>query len=272
MPCWNAVDRTQRCLESVLKWTSFPYEMIVVDNGSRDGTREFLSADFRRRGESSRRTTSGVLSRILLLRNARNRGFAKAINQATARARGKYVVWLNNDAVVTPNWLERLVDCAEKDPAIGIVGPRVHRLGGPQAVERVSYDGLGELALFSEAWGLRNAGCATDVPLLMGCCLCIKRDVLTRVGKVEEGFGLGNYEDYDFCLRARIAGYKLAIAEDVFIHHDYHASFQANGLNFESENLASLEKFRDKWRHWRNSKGMESIAETLAAFKVGRKG
>ena len=78
----------------------------------------------------------------------------------------------------------------------------------------------------------------------------IRREAARRVGQVEEGFGLAHFEDDDYCLRLRRAGYRLVIAEDVLVHHDAHASFKANAVNLRKSFFESRLKFQEKWKKW----------------------
>ena len=112
--CCNQVEYTKLCLESVLRHTRPPYELVIVDNGSTDATASYLE-ELRRRREPAR---------TVVIRNLSNLGFAAGCNQALEQARGRYLVFLNNDTVVTPGWLSNLVACALHDwPNVGLVGP-----------------------------------------------------------------------------------------------------------------------------------------------------
>ena len=111
IPVFNRVELTQQCLTHLAQVTSDPsFEVIIVDNASSDGTPEFL------------RTLEGD---IQVIRNEENRGFAKACNQGAALARGKYVVFLNNDTIPQPGWLSSLVEEVESHEQVGIVGSKL---------------------------------------------------------------------------------------------------------------------------------------------------
>ena len=233
VPTWNGLKYTRECLDSVLKRTREPFEVVVVDNGSTDGTAAYVR--------------SLKDPRVRLIAHEKNLGFARAINAGTAKARGRWVVWLNSDAVVTPGWLDRLVACAERAPWVGAVGPYTNEINGLQRFERSVYRGLSDLPLFSESLALRNAGQARWAHRLTGFCLLVKREALARVGSLDESFGLGTYEDFDFCLRLRLAGYQLLLAEDVFVHHHGHKTFEANGVALDRLNAVNRDAFVEKW-------------------------
>ncbi len=147
VPCWNAADCTRQCLDALARWTAGDYEVIVVDNGSRDQTASVL-----------RSARASFPAPLRVLRNERNRGFPKAINQGAAAARGEALVWLNNDAVVTPGWLERLLRCARGARSVGAVGPYTNEAPGAQGLRPVPYRDLSGLPAFAQAWGLLHEG------------------------------------------------------------------------------------------------------------------
>ena len=232
---------TRRCLEHLRRHTTHPYELIVIDNGSRDRTQKVLQAF-----ASSLKRRSGP-ERFQRLCNDRNLGFAHAINQGAREARGRYLCWLNNDVVVFSHWLERLVAAAEDSKDIAAVGPCAHISWGAQASHGSSGLSLAQGSHFAEAWHLRHQGLRTEANYLWGFCLLVKRAAADRVGPLDEGLGLAGWEDIDFCLRLRQAGFRLAIVRDVFVRHDAHASFSANDLDLVQIESESLAKFKAKW-------------------------
>jgi len=127
----NQLAFTKKCIASIYKHTSEPFELIVVDNGSTDGTIPYLEA-------LSKKRENKVA--IKIIQNEKNLGFAAGNNQGIAASVGDYILLMNNDIVVTPGWLDRLIRCAEKDPSIGIVGPLSNYVSGLQIVNDVSYD------------------------------------------------------------------------------------------------------------------------------------
>ena len=232
IPCWNGLRYTKECVESVLKHTDTPFELIVVDNGSQDGT--------------SRYVRSLKDRRIRLIQNSLNLGFAKAINQGMRAAKGRYFVWLNSDTIVTPNWLKRMTHLADRAPWVGGVGPYTN--SGPQPqIMRIPYNDLRALPAFSEAWAMQNSGKAKWTVRLAGFCFLVKKEVVRKIGLLDERFGLGCYEDYDFCLRIRQAGYSLYIAEDAFVHHHGHKTFEHNGISDSEAARQNREVFIEKW-------------------------
>lgn len=232
IPCFNNLRYTRECLKHLARNTKDPYELILVDNGSTDGTACFVKKHAKAR----------------LIQNRDNLGFAKAINQGMRAARGEYVIWLNNDVIVTPGWLESLIACAERSPKIGAVGPCTNETVGYQKVARAPYRGDKQLYRFSQAWALKNSARTIAAHRLVGFCLLLKREVIKQVGLLDNRFGLGCYEDYDYCLRVRQAGYDLACALDVFVHHHGHKSFKSNTAML-AQAAMNRDIFLDKWCH-----------------------
>jgi GT2 family glycosyltransferase len=108
VPCWNQVEFTRHCLRAVFRHTRRQFELVVIDNGSNDGTGVYLAG-----------VQDPSAAPVTIISNARNVGFPAAINQGLQAARGEYLVLLNNDAVVTDGWLEQLVALAEMEPQRG---------------------------------------------------------------------------------------------------------------------------------------------------------
>ena len=209
IPVWNNLELTKACLESVRRYSRDPYEVIVIDNGSTDGTGAWLA----------RQPGVSVIS------NAENLGFAAASNMGIAAARGEFVVLLNNDTRVPRRWLDGLVDAFAADPATGAVGPRSNAVSGPQVVRDAKYRVGSELGRYAEEWRRRHRGSRWEIDRLVGFCLAVRRTALDDVGVLDEGFGQGNFEDDDLCIRLRRKGWRLVVADEVFVHHHGSASF-----------------------------------------------
>ncbi|MBK8167209.1 MAG: glycosyltransferase [bacterium] len=235
---WNALEHTQRCVASLLEHTDARHELIFVDNGSTDGTIEWL-------GQLARSQP-----RVKVVLNDTNLGFAAGNNRGLAAARGDFMVLLNSDTVVTPGWLERLLKPALDDPRVGLVGPFTNNVTGVQKLPKVDYDQrtLVGLDRFAARHAAAHAGQVAHALWIVGFCLLIRRGVLERLGGLDEVFGQGNYEDTDYCLRAFLAGYRTVLAKDCFIHHVGSASFDAGGVDYRQQMNGNFEIFRRKWR------------------------
>lgn len=217
IPCFNRVDRTVECWKALRE--SFvdptPREVIFIDNGSTDGTSAFL-ADLEK------------ASHARALRNRENLGFARANNQGAAHARGEFLVFLNNDTIPLPGWLEPMIRLLSDEPDIGVVGSKLLYPDG-----RVQHAGIivreragGKTQLVCDHIHRLSHGDAPWVNLereyqaVTGACLAVKRDVFRRLGGFDEAYFNG-YEDLDFCFRAREAGLRIVYCpRSVLVHHE----------------------------------------------------
>jgi GT2 family glycosyltransferase/tetratricopeptide (TPR) repeat protein len=235
--CCNQLDCTKLCLESVLKHTRPPYELVIVDNASTDDTPAFLT---------ELRGRSGPVH-VEVIRNETNVGYPAGCNQALVRARGSYLVMLNNDTVVTPGWLETLVQRSLTDwPAVGLVGPVTNYAPEPQGI-RAGYQELDGLEEFAARRQKEFQGRSLPVRRLTGFCLLLRREVLDRIGVFDERFGNGFFDDDDLGLRAQEAGFRMLVALDVYVHHFGSKTFQGLGIDTRDQLVKNFEVFRAKW-------------------------
>jgi FkbM family methyltransferase len=227
----NQLPFTRRCLDSIRRCTDEPHELIVVDNGSTDGTVEYLHS----------------LAGVKVIVNAENRGFPAGCNQGIRAATGRQVLLLNNDTVVTTGWLDRLLRALESDPRIGLVGPCSNFVSGGQRVAVAYGDDLLGLEGFAWDWGKAHDGVREDVDRLVGFCLLIRREAIDWVGLLDERFGVGCFEDDDYSRRAARAGYRLVIARDAFVHHFGGRTFLGAGVDYDALMRTNRELYRKKW-------------------------
>jgi len=309
VPCYNQRGFTQLCLQALFQHTRPAWELIVVDNGSTDGTGLYLEG-----------VRDAAVVPVTAIANAQNLGFPRAINQGLQAARGEYLVLLNNDAVVTDGWLDQLIALASmstelakateaagsdgvgvpasagpgrkippeggtpagadgdragvpasagpgltgppeggapagigvgpaRPAAIGLVGPMSNYAPPPQLVENVPYRDLDEMHAFARRWRNDHRGQWFTAAKLSGFCVLIKRAVYERIGGLDERFGLGLFDDDDLALRARRAGFGLAVAHDLFVHHFGSRTFAGNGIDAERLLEENAARFAAKWGH-----------------------
>ena len=240
---WNNLHHTRACLDSLLREKSWPsFEIVIVDNASSDGTVAELEELARRHD----------FVRVVL--NRENRGFAAANNQAIELARGAYVVLLNNDTVVAPGWLPRLVRVLDEDPRIGLVGP-VSNAVWNEALEFLLPKDLDPFPEFAELWARAHRRELYPIRMLAMFCVAGRAETFRTVGPLDERFGIGMFEDDDYAYRVRLAGFRLVCAEEVYIRHFGQASFELRGdrQKLHDENRR---KFEAKWGvSWRAYSG-----------------
>jgi hypothetical protein len=153
---------------------------------------------------------------------------------------------MNNDIIVPSGWLGAMLR-ALADPAIGIVGPRSNNVSGVQQIN-VSYGSdMNRMEAFTSARMRRYRYMGFESVRAVGFCMLVKRDVITAIGGFDTSFGIGNYEDDDFCLRAQLAGYKIWIADDAFVHHDGSSTFRSSNINYAKLMEHNYQTLRAKW-------------------------
>lgn len=236
IPVYNQLDYTKQCLDSLANTVNQKVELIIVDNASSDGTYEYLS-DY-----------NNSKINLVLIRNDENLGFPKAVNRGIEETAGQYVLIANNDIIFNGNWLERMIEVAESNCKIGLVGPISNEVSGLQRDENAVYSSIEEMKEYAYSGNARNKNQVLNFPRLAFLCTLIKREVINKIGGLDERFSPGNYEDDDFCLRAQLAGFKAVIAKDVFIHHFGSKSFKADGNEAYRKRLeTNREIFSNKW-------------------------
>jgi GT2 family glycosyltransferase len=217
------------------------YQVVVVDNGSGPEVTHYLG------------TMEASQPRLKVIFNGENLGFARANNiGATAIQEYDYIVLLNNDTIVTSGWLSRLLLHLEQDKQIGMVGP-VTNWASNEAKITVDYASLAEMQTFATRYTQAHAGKLQDAPMLAMFCVAMKRSVFEQVGTLDETYGLGMFEDDDYAMRLHQAGYRLAIAHDVFIHHWGWASFgRLPQQEYDRIFMENKARFEAKWgQRWR---------------------
>lgn len=227
IPTFNGRSFLQECLYAIKKYTTPPYEVIVVDNGSTDGTEDIC-----------------LREEVLYVSVPNRLGFPAACNVGMRVASGNELLLLNNDVLVTPRWLDNMLACLYAEAGTGIVGPMTDYASGKQQV-KLEYTDLFEAA---ERFNQPNPAKWMTVERIVGLCFLFRRELLERIGYLDESFSPGHYEDDDYCYRARLAGYTLKIAGDVFVRHHGSATF---GKEEEARVRRLIEtnrqRFIDKW-------------------------
>lgn len=219
VPVFNQVDATLTCLESV-RYYSRNYTLILIDNGSLKENFNLLEEELEKH------------SQIKLIRNYRNLGFVKAINQGLSISSAPYVVLLNNDTEVTKNWLEKLYQPFLENHQIAAVGPITNAEGCWQGTHPVK-----------DSWMM-----CSKTTMLAFFCVMLKKEAVDKVGLLDESFGVGFADDDDYCRRLHLANYRIALAENCFIYHAHRSTFNLLYSNSEIDKMieSNLSIFRDK--------------------------
>lgn len=219
----NALEDVKECLNSVIRHTKVDYRLLIVDDGSQAETRDFLKSWVQEHSVAT------------LFRNETARGYTKAANIGLRASKGDYVILLNSDTIVTPGWIEKLIECATSRKDIGIVGPLSNCASWQSIPEIFDKNGGWMINNLPEGYSLEmfnkivtNVSEKTFpcVSFVNGFCYMIKRAVIDAIGWLdEESFPYGYGEENDFSIRARKAGFKLAIADHAYVYHSKSRSF-----------------------------------------------
>jgi len=232
----NALEDVQRCLDSLLQHTTQPYRLILVDDGSDEITERYL-----REFSQSHRS--------MLLRSDTATGYTCAANRGMRASSADFVVLLNSDTILTPDWLDRSIACIQSNERIGIVGP-LSNTASWQSVPKIEQNGdwatnpLPEgvtPAYMAQLIAANSGRLYPEMPLLNGFCLILRRSLLEKVGLFdEEHFGKGYGEEDDLVLRARKQGWKMALADDVYIYHAQSKSYSSEKRHALSERAGKI--------------------------------
>lgn len=198
---WNNLKILKQCVDSILRFTNSPSRLIIVDNGStEEGMKEYLS---------SLKGTATIDIRIVT--NPINEGFAKGTNKGMRASNSPYVCLLNNDILVTDGWLEEMIKVAEGNLKIGIVNPSSNNFG-------LRFGKDTTLEEFARTFKSQT-GKWTEMESGIGFCMLIKRQVIDKVGYLDEDYGLAFFEDRDYSRRAKVACYKCVMAKGCYVYH-----------------------------------------------------
>jgi GT2 family glycosyltransferase len=227
VPVFNGDTVVLDCLRSLQQATTIPFQVLVLNDGSRGHTtsllREFVASD----------------SRFVLHDRAANKGYTKSINEAVKLTSSDWIVILNSDTVVSAGWLRKLHDAAVSRPGIGMVGALSNAASWQSIPRAKDPDGAWSkndfiipemLPAISALLDRHSERAYPVVPLLNGFCTLISRQVFERCGFFDEdAFPIGYGEETDLCLRATKEGFTLVVADDCFVFHRKSVSFGKKG-------------------------------------------
>lgn len=206
IPVYNNAHFTKQCVESIFAvGAACDFEVIVVDNGSQDQTQAMLAA---------------CAHDVIVVRNEDNRGFAKACNQGAQRARGTYLVFLNNDTKVTEGWLDALVREMDTHPQTGIAGSKLlYEDGSVQHAGIAFSDNHLPFNIYArERSDASFVNRRRALQAVTGACLIISRDFFTEVGGFDERY-VNGLEDVDLCLRVRATKKDVVYCPESVVYH-----------------------------------------------------
>jgi GT2 family glycosyltransferase/glycosyltransferase involved in cell wall biosynthesis len=236
IPVYNKVAYTLACLRSLAERAGdVPFEVIVVDDGSSDATPQRLAG----------------IGGIRALRNAENLGFIGSCNAGAAVAQGEYVLFLNNDTVVTAGWLEALLRCIEQAPQAGLVGAKlVYPDGRLQESGGIVFDDASgwNYGRFDEPDDPRYSF-RREVDYCSGAAILLRRDLFARLGRFDTRYAPAYYEDTDLAFAVRAAGFKVYVEPaSVVVHFEGITSGTDTASGIKRYQVVNREKFQHKWK------------------------
>ena len=239
---YNKLDYTRRCLQSYLNSSHQSFEIIVVDNGSDDGSLEWL-----------REFSGSTPVDVKIIANTENRGCSTARNQGRDLARGTYLVFTDNDMVLRQrNWLELLEGVLENDEKCGVVGPKILYPFDHYPIQcagcwvspdgRVGFRGRGEdRDHFSEA---------QEVQALISACYMVRATGFDEIGGFNEIYNPVEYEDIELCYALRELGYSVRYEPSVEIYHFENVTTEGTvGLPNMYLLIKNSMIFKKRWHH-----------------------
>lgn len=242
IPLYNNVKFTRQCVNSIFQNTKYPnYEIILVDNGSKDNTRQYV-----KEMEKAHANIRGVY-------NDDNLRFARGCNAGAKFAKNKYICFLNNDTEVQENWMTVGINRLKSDENIGIVGAKLLYPNG--TVQHCGLDLFQNISTIYSVWPAhRLRGTSPDnpkinkveeFPVVTGACVFMETDFFNQIGCWDEAYGM-YFEDSDLCFKVKAAGKKVIYdPKCVLIHHE--AQSNPNQAEIDRLNMEAASRFYLKW-------------------------
>jgi GT2 family glycosyltransferase len=234
---YNGIGHLRKCVQSIVE-SNYPYyEIILVDNNSSDGSVELIRSEFRK-----------YLDQIMIIPLHYNSGFAVGNNIGSARARGKYILLLNNDTVVAPSCLRELVAVVERDDAIGAAQAKLLLMD-----RRDTFDAAGgflNVVGFAAECGCKEKDVGQydyifDISYSKGAAMLVRKNVWANLGGFESLFSC-YFEDTDFCWRVWLSGYRVVLVPFAKVFHVGGASTSNFGRKIEFRNSFNFQEYRNR--------------------------
>lgn len=206
---WNSKEDLRECLESFPKVKYPNHEIILVDNGSRDDSVEFVKNNF---------------PKIRIVRSNKNLGFAGGNNLGFEKSKGKYVLFLNNDTIIVEDFLTPLINFMEEREDVGIVQPKIlfHRPNLPlhHKINSVGSFLLKSGFLYHQDYGMADKKYSYPYEIFSayGACFLARKKIIDEVGLFDERY-FAYFEETDLCHRVLLNGWKIMVLPDIFIYH-----------------------------------------------------
>ncbi len=228
VPVYNQPALTKEFIASVNKNKNI--NLIFIDNNSDSETKKVLQQ-----------------SNAYIIVNKENKGYVEAINQGLKVATSEHICFGNND-ILLPK--DMFVTLEEKLDETDIVAPLSNNISATkhELLIDFEYSSYAQLNSFFNELKKKNKGILTPVDFVYGHCMLLKRSVVEKIGGLDENFGMGNYDDIDFCKRAKQDGFQISLANDCFVYHHCHATFNKTNIDVNSLIKKNKDYFEKKWQ------------------------
>ncbi|WAH37692.1 glycosyltransferase family 2 protein [Alicyclobacillus dauci] len=251
---YNKLEYTQLCISSILKFTShINFELIAVNNGSSDGTKEYFDS----------------LANVRVVHLQTNVGPSNGFNEGMKLARGKYTACVCNDFIFTPRWLDNLLCCIESNESIGFVSPGASNVSNYQSIIG-SYTNIEEMLAFADQYNHSDPQKWEERVRLLPCVLLVRTSILKELGGYDARFYYGEFADDDISFRIRRSGYKIIYCRDTFTFH--FGSVTTHEDHIQNNSLAVSRKiFIDKYGldAWADAMFNDQLVRALVNLSSG---
>ncbi|HEN20593.1 MAG TPA: glycosyltransferase, partial [Desulfobacteraceae bacterium] len=257
LPVYNGLTYVKDCVASLFEYTNpDSYHLFIIDDSSDKTTGHYL------------KDIAAGHSNITNHRNSENLGFVKSCNLGISLGFAPYVLILNSDVVLTPGWLERLLECAESDSRIASVNPLTNhasQINLPMA-PGANFFGMDEfLRKYSHPK-------FPDVVTGVGFCMLLRRTAIEKVGVFDEVYGQGYCEESDLCMTLTASGYRTVVAENVYVYHKGRGAFKDRDERYK----ANRRIFDSRWekeysRQFKNFLKSDPIGSVRRLFSLKKR-
>lgn len=240
---------TKKCIDSILHYSFYPnFEIIIVDNNSDHQTKEYL------------KSLNNKKLKVILSKENLGFGGGNNLGMKNISKDSKFIILLNNDTIITPGWIHRLIFYA-KNKEIGLVGPVTNNIGN-EAKININYNPNNIFDIFkkSKLYTSSHFGKFFENDRIAAFCWIKRKEIYDKIGGFDELFFPVFFEDDDYCLRVKKAGYQIIIVEDVFIHHELGKTSGADtNITDNKFFIENKRKFEEKWKKNGNRINIEKI-------------
>jgi GT2 family glycosyltransferase len=235
---FNNALRTAVAVDSIVERYSIEHEIIIVDNNSSDDDKKLL------------KMIKKDFEFIKLIYNVENLGFSGGMNVGITEASGDYIILCNNDICFIMDALNPMRRVLEKNPRIAAVGPMSNNVGNEAFVRVINpLESRNLERIENYCLSMRNK--IEKVSKLGFFCVMIPKEIFVQVGKLDEKYGIGYFEDDDFCARLISFGYELAICKDSFVFHSGSATFDKEEIEIKNKQFQKNKQiYESKWGRW----------------------